>query len=337
MNHLDLFSGIGGFSLAARWAGIETIAFCERDKFCQQVLKKHWPDVPIYTDIKDFNGLMYRGKVDILTAGFPCQPFSVAGKQKGINDDRYLWPDTMRIIERTQPAWCILENVPGIIPHLDPILEDLEKEGYSWQAFLIPASAVHAPHKRERLWIVAYRDRERFDIRGYNWKERHVQIDCESHVAALQSEWTQFQPESWATFNTQEWLGFTADTAGERPQREGSSGQSLHSETNTERQATNAFDDSINTISKPSSQTNSSLSAERSERHTDTSEHWTDSAIFHWQEDQPPIPGVDVRLPNGLDRNKSLGNSIVPQIPYLFMKMILCIENETHTSNPCMV
>src|SRR5689334_7839605 len=113
MKHLDLFSGIGGFALAARWAGFETFLFCEIDPFCQKVLNKNFPKVPIFGDIK-FLSVQYH-QVDILTAGFPCQPFSVAGKQKGKNDDRYLWPETFRIIKLSHPHWLILENVPGII------------------------------------------------------------------------------------------------------------------------------------------------------------------------------------------------------------------------------
>jgi len=291
MNHLDLFSGIGGFALAARWANIKTIAFCERDPFCQKVLAKHWPDVLCHADIIGFRGLFYRNQVDVLTAGFPCQPFSVAGKQKGKDDDRYLWPATMRAIEQVQPTWCILENVPGIIPYLDTILEDLEREGYSWQAYLIPASAVHAPHKRERLWIVANRDRERFDFGGYHWEERHFQDDWEQYIKTLQSEWTQFQPESWTTFNTQDWLESATNSTSERLQRAGSLGESLYSEESREGKADYAVNGSINTI-------------------------------FRWKKDQPPIPGVDDGIPNGLDRNKSLGNAIVPQIPYLFFMLI---------------
>src|SRR5258708_22911114 len=152
MKLLDLFSGIGGFSLAAKWAGIETIQFVEKDDFCQKILMKNFPGVPIHDDIKTFN---FYSDVDILTGGFPCQPFSIAGKKKGALDERYLWPEMFRIIKQCKPKFIIAENVPGIIPDLDPVLEDLEGEGYQWATYLIPASFIGAPHKRERLWIVA--------------------------------------------------------------------------------------------------------------------------------------------------------------------------------------
>ena len=154
---LDLFSGIGGFSLAASWTGaIETIAFCEIEPFCQKVLKKHWPDVPIFSDIKELRGDDV-GTVDILTGGFPCQPFSCAGKQRGKADDRYLWPEMVRIIQETKPTWIISENVVGLVNlALEDCFLDLEGEGYEVQTFIIPACSLDFPHRRNRVWIVAY-------------------------------------------------------------------------------------------------------------------------------------------------------------------------------------
>lgn len=328
MKMLDLFSGIGGFSLAGQWAGIETVQFVEKDLFCQKVLAKNFPNVPIHDDIKTFH---YDGAVDLITGGFPCQPFSCAGKKQGSKDDRYLWPEMLRVIRECQPTWVIAENVPGIIPMLDPILESLENENYSWQAFLIPASAVHAPHKRERLWIVAHRNSERRVSGCDTGQERYLQDNWEQYVTALQSEWPQFQPFSWTTFNTQEWLGFTTDTASERLQREGESKQSLHSEEDRERQASESIHDSDNAefISHPNefadTQANSAnvTIRENGETRSEYSlQHRRDATIFNWEKDKPPIPGVDDGIPNGMDRNKSLGNAIVPQVVYPIMKMI---------------
>lgn len=156
MRHLDLFSGIGGFALAASWVWgeeHEIVSFCEIDTFCQKTLKRHWPNVPIVEDIRNVRGDF--GTIDLLTGGFPCQPFSVAGKQKGKEDNRYLWPKMLRVIEETKPNWIIGENVAGIISMaLDQVLFDLEALGYEVQAFVIPACAVDAPHKRDRVWIV---------------------------------------------------------------------------------------------------------------------------------------------------------------------------------------
>ena len=158
--HIDLFSGIGGFSLAAHWAGFTTEVFCERDPFCQGILKRHWPTVPIVSDIREFDGSRYHG-AELLTGGFPCQPFSVAGKQKGEADDRFLWPELLRVIRECQPRFVVGENVVGIINMaLDGVLSDLENEGYATQAFVIPACAVNAPHKRDRVWIVGYAEHD---------------------------------------------------------------------------------------------------------------------------------------------------------------------------------
>jgi len=164
MNHLDLFSGIGGFSLGLEKAGFTTKAFCEMDPFCKLVLNKHWKDIPVYDNIKTLNGTQIEkdiGAIDIITGGFPCQPYSVAGKQKGTNDDRYLWPEMFRVIREVQPTFVIAENVKGLVNIQDgmvfeTVCSDLESEGFEVQTFIIPAAGIGAPHKRERVWIVGY-------------------------------------------------------------------------------------------------------------------------------------------------------------------------------------
>lgn len=162
LRHLDIFSGIGGFALAARMAGgIETIAFCEREPYAQRVLRKHWPEVPICNDIHTMTGTDY-GTVDLITGGFPCQPYSFAGERRGNEDDRALWPEMLRIIQEARPAWVLGENVLGVLSMaLDGILSDLEGAGYSCQAIIIPACGVDAKHKRDRVWIVAHSARFR--------------------------------------------------------------------------------------------------------------------------------------------------------------------------------
>lgn len=154
---LDLFSGIGGFSLGLERAGMETVAFCEIEEYPRKILKKHWPDVPIYEDVRKLDGRQYRGTVELICGGFPCQPFSVAGKQGGKEDDRHLWPEMLRLIREVKPTLVIGENVAGFITMaLDDVLFDLESEGYTCQAFVIPACAVGGIHGRDRVWIVAY-------------------------------------------------------------------------------------------------------------------------------------------------------------------------------------
>jgi len=157
---LDLFSGIGGFSLGLESTGyFETIAFVEKDKFCQQVLQKNFKDIPIESEVRDVKGDRYAA--DIVCGGFPCQPFSVAGKRKGTDDDRYLWDETIRIVRECKPRWFIGENVEGIINIqegmvLRQVCDDLEKEGFEVQCLVIPASGIGAWHQRKRVWILAY-------------------------------------------------------------------------------------------------------------------------------------------------------------------------------------
>jgi DNA (cytosine-5)-methyltransferase 1 len=196
MIHIDLFSGIGGFALATEmvWDNVEHI-FCDNDPFAQEILKKHWPNSTIYGDIKELTtkrftndtisdkyrteqreiretegvqiinrskvGSRWIGGTDcILTGGFPCQPFSQAGRRKGTEDDRYLWPEMLRVIREFNPRWVIAENVGGLVTWsggmvLEQVHVDLESEGYEVQAFIIPAVAVNAPHRRDRVWFVA--------------------------------------------------------------------------------------------------------------------------------------------------------------------------------------
>lgn len=159
---LDLFSGIGGFSLAASWTGqIQTVGFCEIEPFCQRILRKHWPEVPIFPDIKELRGRDI-GPVDIVSGGFPCQPFSCAGKRKGKEDDRYLWPEMFRVIQEARPTWVIGENVANIVNMgLQDALSDLESGGFEVQIFNMPACGVGAPHERQRIWILAHSESAR--------------------------------------------------------------------------------------------------------------------------------------------------------------------------------
>lgn len=164
MKVLDLFSGIGGFSLGLERAGMETIAFCENDPYARSILKKHWPDIPIHEDIKNLDGKLYRNTIDVVCGGFPCQPFSIAGKQRGKEDDRHLWPEMLRVVKESRPTWFIGENVIGIVSMaLDAVLHDLEAEGYTSQTFVIPACAVGGIHRRNRVFIVSHAEHLRRD------------------------------------------------------------------------------------------------------------------------------------------------------------------------------
>ncbi len=165
MNVLDLFSGIGGFSLGLERAGMRTVAFCEIEPFCRAVLAKHWPGVPCYDDVRTLTADRLAadgiGAVDVICGGYPCQPFSHAGKQRGAQDPRHLWPEMRRLVGEVRPAWVVAENVAGHVTlGLDQVLADLEADGYAGRALVVPAAAVDAPHIRQRVWIVA-RDRDR--------------------------------------------------------------------------------------------------------------------------------------------------------------------------------
>jgi DNA (cytosine-5)-methyltransferase 1 len=162
---LDLFSGIGGFSLGLEAAGMQTAAFCEFDDRARQVLRKNWPTTPIFEDVRTLNKelLDEQGVNDIrlICGGYPCQPFSFAGERRGAEDDRHLWPEMFRLVQELRPAWVIGENVAGhITMGLDQVLADLEAANYSTRSFVIPACAVDAPHRRDRVWTVAHTNGE---------------------------------------------------------------------------------------------------------------------------------------------------------------------------------
>jgi DNA (cytosine-5)-methyltransferase 1 len=170
MNHISLFSGIGGFDLASEWMGWNNIASCEINPFGRKVLNHYWPDALHHNDVHTFTKELLNEKIKnwnsndlILTGGFPCQPYSVAGKRKGTEDDRHLWPEMLRVIQEVQPRWIVGENVRGLVNWnggvvFDEVQFDLETIGYEVQSFILPACSKNAPHRRDRLWIVAYSD-----------------------------------------------------------------------------------------------------------------------------------------------------------------------------------
>lgn len=285
--HLDLFSGIGGFALAARWAGFETVGFIERDDYCQRILEKHWTGTFCYPDIKTFDGRSYRN-IDLLTGGFPCQPFSCAGQQRGKEDDRYLWPDMLRVIEEVKPAWIVCENVAGIINlALDDCIAGLESLGYSAIPFVIPACAVDAKHRRNRVWIVANaaQQSEREQANEANphtvsWKARNEFVYSGSSLADANKSGSQRRD--------------SAELPECSCERAIGQGDSLASD------ATREFPHGA-----------------RSERRRRTES----SNRCEWLP-EPEVGRVANGIPNQVDRLKGLGNAIVPQVAYQILKAI---------------
>ena len=292
LQHLDLFSGIGGFSLGLEEIGlVETVAFCDFDKYCQEVLKKHWPNVPIFSDIKEltYEKLKANGinKIDIITGGYPCQPFSVAGSQKGEQDPRHVWPEYFRLVKELKPTWVIGENVSGHIKlGLDTVLENLESEDYSARTFSISASSVGAKHKRERVWIVA---NTRRILRGE------------------QSEQDQ-RGVGRGPSKTKKWSHNTDQTSGssERAQTVANSGSS-RSETRLSKKRYWEEGDT-----------------EKLVNNSDRYRGW--KREDNWAV-EPNVGRVADGISNRVDRLKCLGNSLVPQIPYHIGTIILEVMN----------
>ena len=280
MQVLDLFSGIGGFSLGLKRAGMETIGFCEIDPFCRKVLAKHWPDVTVHTDIRSLDGKDYKGRAEIICGGFPCQPFSQAGKRRGTEDDRHLWPEMLRIISEVRPTWVIGENVIGIVKmELDSILSDLEGEGYQTRAFIIPACSIDAPHKRDRVWIIAHANGEGESDGPINEGPRPRQLELMADPnAGLGAVTQQAVQAGRATIISSS--KDVADSESERVQRLWASGEQ-----------------------KPHTYAGQKLSLCGSER--------PDPAKW---EAEPGMGRVVDGIPNRVDRIKGLGNAVVPMV-----------------------
>jgi DNA (cytosine-5)-methyltransferase 1 len=210
MRHGSLFSGIGGFDLASEWMGWENVFHCEWNLFGQKVLKYYWPKAISYNDITKTDFSIHRGKIDIITGGFPCQPYSTAGKRLGKEDERHLWPEMLRAIREIQPQWIVGENVRGIISWnkglvFDEVQSEMEFEGYEVQSFILPAASVGAPHRRERVWFVGFKNNnvKNSSSIGQKWGMHKGKSKNANGKQFSKSNASNLQNTSWENFPTE--------------------------------------------------------------------------------------------------------------------------------------
>ena len=317
--HLDLFSGIGGFSLGLEATGaFETVAFCDYDQYCQKVLRKHWPWVTIYDDVKELNSerLSANGhtEVDIITGGYPCQPFSIAGRQKGEQDPRHVWPEMFRLVKELRPTWVIGENVSGHIKlGLDTVLENLESEGYATRAFSISASSIGSNHQRERVWIIANTNELGWDNWIYNREERQVSNDKERNIEESESERDRridrIRQTSEAVEDTRrtQWPWSFFQNQDEDETREGYADQFERSS------GTPESDVADTEVPDTDSE---GLAGRWSECELPEDQKEGEIGWSQWWQSEPNVGRVANGIPKRVDRLKSLGNSLVPMIPY---------------------
>jgi DNA (cytosine-5)-methyltransferase 1 len=293
MRVLDLFSGIGGFSLGLERAGpFRTVAFCEREPFPQAVLKKHWPEVPIYDDVRTIP-TDELGRIDLICGGFPCQPWSVAGQQRGAEDDRDLWPVMASLIEKLRPQWVIGENVRGFVNEslgLKRSLSDLESIGYQAAPFIIPACAVGAPHRRDRVWILGYSENKRREKRE-NFRRPRAENK--------QNKRPSFWGESGGSSKDVAHAGRHATRP--REEMDGDTAKRSQGIFN----ATNSREDVADTYG-------AHVEGQWVTKRIQTKRSATSSAS-RWLP-EPDVGRVAHGVPRRVDRLKALGNAIVPQI-----------------------
>lgn len=324
MNHLDLFSGIGGFTLAARWAGIRTVGFSEIDPFASAVLKKHWPKIKNYGDIRTITNTTIPDKINLITGGFPCQPFSTAGKQRGRDDPRDLWPEMFRVIKEYRPAWVVGENVAGFVTmELDRTLADLETEGYTARPFIIPACAVNAPHRRDRVWIVAHTEHARLNgtqesegaQQGDDAEPAWAQAIEQFARCARQSIAPNAEGEQVHAVSKSGLLAQHCDSNLASPDAHGGRSEEQQLPPTGYQQCDQSLADAEG-AGLPCSDNGQ---GEEQLWRGYPFEHWRNS---NWFEAATGLCGMGNGVPQRTHRIKALGNAIVPQVAYEILKII---------------
>ena len=336
MKLLDLFSGIGGFSLGFESTGhFQTTKFVEMDKYCQKILRKNFPGIPIEEDIRNVKGKEF--EADVITGGVPCQPFSVAGRQRGTSDDRYLWPEMFRLVKEIKPKWTIMENVQGLINIQDGMVlrqvqDDLESEGFEVQCFIIPASGIGAWHQRNRVWIVGHskhngslaskKSRGNQEVNGRTQKGQNQTIELERTSRSRDNE-------NVSNTNTRLGIGENQEIQTRRNTINNGSSSNVPNTQRNEHQHTPTRQSGTGELwgfySEEEKQTSHDLWSKTSRCNASFRQET-------WWNSQSRI----CRIPHGLsekmdrfrkDRIKALGNSIVPQIARELGKAIIEAEN----------
>ena len=309
MAHVDLCSGIGGFALGFQWAGLsKPVLFCDIEPWSRKILKKHWPDVPIAENVKELANDPDRNvpDCDILTAGYPCQPFSHAGKRLGHADDRHIWPYLLQIVAQKRPAWCVFENVYGHVSMgLDQVLSDLETQGSATRPFIVPACAVDAPHRRDRIWIIAQSNDANTDSQRPHRTEQHEHRGGEP-ADGQERDTGQVREVLARRGNAEEWRakdvgngsgsgqrGNNGRWAGQKP----ANGRETVANTDSQRgRSGNAGRQDAEDAGQPPCNTRDN---------TRRMESWLT---------EPSVGRVAYGIPKRVDRLRGLGNAIVPQI-----------------------
>jgi len=325
MIHGSLFSGIGGFDLAAEWMGWENIFQVENNKFCIKKLEKHFPNTKRHGDIREFDGTQYRGAVDILTGGFPCQGFSVAGKQKGKADPRWLWPEMLRVIREIQPAWVVGENVPGIIKlALEDICVALEGEGYAVQSFIIPSASIGAWDKRDRVWIIAHNNNFSIKLpiqqRGQN-KAGNINPSGEIKVPSDIGLQRQAINEK-QTMGSEQCIKVNPDIKNTISEQSGKtwSGGNGHTNGISDTDCKSLQGHSWYELTK----------RQKDQVRREGQANW----LRNWIEVASELCGSNARVPYRMDRIKALGNSVNPYLVLQIFKAINEYSPLKHTETP---
>lgn len=329
MRHGSLFSGIDGFSLAADWMNWQNIFQVEIDNYCQKLLNKNFPNVTKYKDIKEFDGTQYRGTVDILTGGFPCQGFSVAGKQRGKSDTRYLWPQMLRVVREIQSPWIVGENVPGIIKlALEDICLALEGENYAVQPFIIPSASIGAWDKRERVWIIAHLNKctNNKNTGRIFESEKNKELETQRNEVHKCCISPKFNPDIESTISEQSGktrTGRNRCTNGNIKNSDinkfNSNNAGHNSGAISQQQATKVQFNN-NTISQGlQGHSRNDLSGREKEQERQAGQaNW----LRDWIEVASELCRSDARVSHRMERIKALGNSVNPYIVYELFKAI---------------